>query len=146
MIRAASLGNLADMSDSPGAWSSRRKRYDLDAREDFAMWAWLEERDLLPPPGKLPRRDALNAWAEWRMREVIRSHKVCAECGCDLPRSAFHRNGIGRRERLTSACKSCSLKRWRRNRARRMSNPEVRERYNAARRAKYAAKKGGERE
>lgn len=53
MISAKAITQLESMSRAPDEWAERFRRYAAQARDDFAVYAWLEARGLLPAPDAL---------------------------------------------------------------------------------------------
>lgn len=82
------------------------KQDDQEAREDFRMYAWLEENDLLPAPGHLPSAQAMLAWHAYLERGTKPEMKTCTQCRECKPRTAFYFNGPNRCR--SSACMECS--------------------------------------
>lgn len=82
------------------------KQDDREAREDFRMYAWLEENDLLPAPGRLPSSQAMLAWREYQEQGKAPATKVCTQCHECKPRSEFYFNGPNRCR--SSACMECA--------------------------------------
>ena len=99
---------------------SRDRQDEQDARkarEDFAMYDWLETNNLLPKPGQSPSAQAMRAWHEYQQRGAIPATKVCTQCRECKPRTAFYFNGPNRCR--SSACMDCARARGRARRAKR---------------------------
>ena len=112
MIRAMPLSqSVYDLRrwDADAVSPSRNlldKQDDQEAREDFRMYAWLEENDLLPAPGHLPSAQAMLAWHAYLERGTKPEMKVCTQCHESKPRTAFYFNGSNRCR--SSACMECA--------------------------------------
>ncbi len=117
MIRAMPLSqSVYDLRrwDADAVSPSRNlldKQDDQEAREDFRMYAWLEENDLLPAPGHLPSAQAMQAWHEYQQRGAMPATKVCTQCRECKPRTEFYFNGPNRCR--SSACIDCARARGR---------------------------------
>lgn len=53
MINTILIVGLEDLSNTNDSWAERFRRYDAQAREDFAMYAWMEQQGKLPPPDRI---------------------------------------------------------------------------------------------
>lgn len=115
MIRARPLREsiYADgVSQSRDGSRDRQDEQDArKAREDFAMYAWLESNNLLPAPGRLPSAQAMLAWHEYLDNGKAPAMKTCTQCRECKPRTAFYFNGPNRCR--SSACMDCARVRGR---------------------------------
>jgi hypothetical protein len=64
VIHAILIEWLDDEGRTMDAWPERVKRYDQQAAQDFAMYAWLESQGKLPPPTKGVKPRHVKAWQQ----------------------------------------------------------------------------------
>jgi hypothetical protein len=69
MIGAISINQLEGddyKRGTAGTWAERFERYEQQAREDFAMYEWLQAQGNLPAPEQIDETTA----RAWRMAKV----------------------------------------------------------------------------
>ena len=52
-LRTTEIVDLEDLCHNNDTWAERFRRYDAQAKEDFAMYAWLEQQGKLPAPNRI---------------------------------------------------------------------------------------------
>lgn len=55
MINTILIVDLEDLSNTNDSWAERFRRYDAQAKQDFAMYEWMEQQGKLPPPHRIGR-------------------------------------------------------------------------------------------
>lgn len=72
-ITAAAIDHVVNALQPPKAsysFAARMEKYALDAAEDRKLYAWLEERGLLPPPGELPAASSMTKYRRWKREQA----------------------------------------------------------------------------
>ena len=75
-ITAAQVDHVVNaMQPTKEAYSfkARMEKYAADAAEDAKLYAWLEARGQLPPPGELPAANQMTLYRRWKREQAAQA-------------------------------------------------------------------------